>query len=88
MRSAETVFVTAMSSMSSGFLAERCAAEIIRPWTRATFSTIDIVETARFAHMIAVGGAGSFGSPAAVMGNRIINSAKAPITTIPTTYDG
>src|SRR2546430_14809712 len=39
-------------------------------------------------HIIAAGGAGSLGSPAAVRGRTIINTAKSAITTIPTAYKG
>src|ERR1700693_3594269 len=41
-----------------------------------------------FDYIIAVGGAGSLGSPALDSGNRIINVARAIITMSPTRYDG
>src|SRR5690348_2544980 len=39
-------------------------------------------------HIIAVGGAGSLGSPALVSGRKIIKAASSPSTTIPARYRG
>src|SRR5580658_4011561 len=96
MRSVGCVLLTAISAMSPTLRPERLAADVMRSFTAEMFAAIDMRRRSRPGapaphnhYIIAVGGAGSLGSPAAETGTKIIKAAKPTNTIIPPTrYDG
>src|SRR5271170_7007290 len=96
MHSGGCVLVTAISAMSPTFRPERLAADVMRSITSEMFAAIDMRWRTRARapaphkhYIIAVGGAGSLGSPAAETGTKIIRAARPTSTIIPPTrYDG
>jgi len=96
MRSGDCVLVTAISAMSAALRAAPRAAKAMRSFTDEMFAAMDMRRKTRARapaphsdYIMAVGGAGSLGSPAAETGTKIIKAANPANTIIPPTrYDG